>query len=153
MVLDWDCLVREQSDALEPLGSPFTGTLSWLSLDFEPDPYIKDLLYSIRQHACRSHRNPSDTDAVYSYGLTLQEIASKLRIDVECGWRDVGMSKVIEILELVRLKSFWHAWTLQSTDFRISAHQSSILLGAVPAWLLASHECRGCFSFFLVAIH
>ncbi|GMH38506.1 hypothetical protein BSKO_06390 [Bryopsis sp. KO-2023] len=93
-----------ESDGNDALGSPFTGTLSWLSLDFEPDPLIKELLYSTRRYAALSRRKPSDLEAVYNYGLILQEIASRLKLDVEMGRREVENERIVEILALACCK-------------------------------------------------
>ena len=57
--------------------------LQHLTAETEDDPHTRDLLHSIQRFSVLAQRHRPNFDDKYHYGLLLQELAAKLRYDLE----------------------------------------------------------------------
>jgi len=75
--------------------------LKHMNVESEDDPQVKDLILSIQRFSYLAHRYPPSFDDKYHYGLLLQEMAAKLRYDLETKTRILPVDHIYELLELV----------------------------------------------------
>ena len=92
----------QSSDRLSVPKPHKPAALQHLTLETEGDLHTRDLLNSINRFALLAERHPPNFDDKYHYGLLLQELAAKLRYDLEMQTRVMPKTHVIELLMLVR---------------------------------------------------
>eukprot|EP00210_Caulerpa_lentillifera_P000187 g182.t1 len=97
--------------------TPKPEALKQYTVENEVDPHMRELLYSVNRFASLAHRHSSDFNNVYHYGLLLQELAAKLRYELETKMRTFPVQLVTELLttacekyhEALKLRPAFHA--------------------------------------------
>lgn len=109
------------SESREAQGSsqktPKPEALKQYTVENEVDPHMRELLHSVNRFASLAHRNPREFNNVYHYGLLLQELAAKLRYELETKLRTFPVHLITELLttacekyqEALELRPAFHA--------------------------------------------